>query len=72
MFLYYDITSLVGGEGGIRTHARQRRDRFSRAAPSTTRTPLPGYISNYTTLYQPYALQIVRQPHHSEVVIREF
>ena len=37
------IKSMVfsfGGEGGIRTHARQRRDRFSRAAPSTTRTPL--------------------------------
>src|SRR5258707_545720 len=29
----------AGGEGGIRTHAAFA-DRFSRAAPSTTRTPL--------------------------------
>src|SRR5215212_5358877 len=29
-----------GGEGGIRTHGGSSPHRFSRAAPSTTRTPL--------------------------------
>src|ERR1043165_8694888 len=33
------VRSVRGGEGGIRTHAAFA-DRFSRAAPSTTRTPL--------------------------------
>src|ERR1039457_1348200 len=30
----------LGGEGGIRTHGGYKPHRFSRAAPSTTRTPL--------------------------------
>src|SRR3712207_4771478 len=30
----------AGGEGGIRTHGGSSPHRFSRAAPSTTRTPL--------------------------------
>src|SRR5215207_5965711 len=30
----------LGGEGGIRTHGGSSPHRFSRAAPSTTRTPL--------------------------------
>ncbi|GEM_PF-5347400 len=37
-----------GGEGGIRTHARQKRDRFSRAAPSASRSPL--LTNNYINL----------------------
>src|SRR5215213_4390733 len=33
-------TARPGGEGGIRTHGGSSPHRFSRAAPSTTRTPL--------------------------------
>src|SRR5919112_5154414 len=39
----------LGGEGGIRTHGGSSPHRFSRAAPSTTRTPLqPTKYTNAT------------------------
>src|SRR5829696_408886 len=40
-----------GGEGGIRTHGGSSPHRFSRAAPSTTRTPLQ--LVKYTNAVSP-------------------
>jgi hypothetical protein len=41
----------LGGEGGIRTHGGSSPHRFSRAAPSTTRTPLQ--LIKYTNAVSP-------------------
>jgi hypothetical protein len=44
-------TARRGGEGGIRTHGGSSPHRFSRAAPSTTRTPLQ--LIKYTNAVSP-------------------
>jgi hypothetical protein len=49
---YATLPSVVcGGEGGIRTHGGSSPHRFSRAAPSTTRTPLQ--LEKYTNEVSP-------------------
>src|SRR5919112_145905 len=49
---YATLPSVVcGGEGGVRTHGGSSPHRFSRAAPSTTRTPLQ--LVKYTNAVSP-------------------